>query len=152
DYDLDTTYPFARAQDDVNRAGDHPLAGRGPGQPSWFSATGGGKDEVQGMSTDDFPVENVNWEEATAFLKKLAALEKEREAGREYRLPTEAEWEYACRGGPCSSTPFHHGKSLSSTQANCHGNHPYGGAEKGPDLGRTCKVGTYKPNAFGLHD
>jgi formylglycine-generating enzyme required for sulfatase activity len=67
-----------------------------------------------------------------------------------YRLPTEAEWEYACRAG--TTTPFHFGKSLSSRQANFDGNHPYGGAEKGPYLARTCKVGSYKPNKFGLYD
>jgi formylglycine-generating enzyme required for sulfatase activity len=120
--------------------------------PSWFCATGSGKDEVRGMNTDDFPVEMVSWEDATAFLKKLAALEKERGARREYRLPTEAEWEYSCRGGACSTTPFHYGNSLSSTQANFDGNYPYGGGDEGPYLHRTCKVGWYQPNAFGLWD
>jgi formylglycine-generating enzyme required for sulfatase activity len=59
--------------------------------PSHFNATGGGKDKVRGMNTDDFPVECVNWEDVKHFLKRLSALKKEREAGREYRLPTEAE-------------------------------------------------------------
>jgi uncharacterized protein (TIGR02996 family) len=120
--------------------------------PSYFSAMGKGKDYVAGLNTDDFPVEEVSWADVMGFLKKLAALKKEREEGREYHLPTEAQWEYACRGGACSSTPFHYGSSLSSTQANFCGNHPYGGASKGPHLMRTCKVGSYKPNAFGLYD
>jgi formylglycine-generating enzyme required for sulfatase activity len=120
--------------------------------PSWFCAAGGGKRKVKGMNTDDFPVERVSWEDVTAFLKKLAALKKEVEAGREYRLPTEAEWEYSCRGGACSSTPFHCGISLSSTQVNFNGDYPYGGADKGPYLGRTSKVGSFRPNAFALFD
>ncbi len=75
---------------------------------------------------------------------------KEKEAGRSYRLPTEAEWEYACRAG--TTTPFHYGKSLSSTQANFNGQYPYGGAAKGKYLQRTTTVGSYQPNAFGLYD
>jgi formylglycine-generating enzyme required for sulfatase activity len=120
--------------------------------PSYFSATGGGKDKVKGMNTADFPVEQVSWEEARVFLQRLSALETERRAGRSYRLPTEAEWEYACRGGGCSSTPFHFGSSLSSTQANFDGRYPYGGGASGPYLERTCAVGSYRPNAFGLYD
>jgi formylglycine-generating enzyme required for sulfatase activity len=120
--------------------------------PSYCCATGGGKDSVRGMNTDDFPVEQVSWEDAQSFLDALAALKKEREAGRKYRLPTEAEWEYSCRGGASSYQIFHFGNSLSSTQANFDGRYPYGGAAAGPYLGRTCKVGSYKPNAFGLYD
>jgi formylglycine-generating enzyme required for sulfatase activity len=119
--------------------------------PSWFSAGGGGKDKVKDLDTDDFPVERVSWEDAKKFCEKLSQFEKERRAKRTYRLPTEAEWEYSCRGGP-SSNPFHFGKSLASTQANFYGHHPYGGAKKGPYLERTCKVGSYDPNKFGLYD
>jgi formylglycine-generating enzyme len=66
-------------------------------------------------------------------------------------LPTEAEWEYACRGG-APSKPFHFGDSLSSKQANFDGNWPSGGADKGRFLARPCDVGSYPPNAFGLYD
>ncbi len=119
--------------------------------PSYFSPEGEGKDDVKGLDTGHFPVEQVSWHEAVDFCKKVSALVAEKKAGRTYRLPTEAQWEYACRGG-ASSTPFYFGKSLSSTQANFNGDHPYGGAGKGPYLRRTCKVGLYKPNTFGLHD
>src|SRR5262249_28078986 len=85
--------------------------------------------------TPDHPVEQVRWADAVEFCKKLSALPAEKAAGRVYRLPTEAEWEYACRAG--TTTPFHGGKALSSAQANCDGNHPYGGADRGPFLQRT---------------
>jgi uncharacterized protein (TIGR02996 family) len=120
--------------------------------PSYFSATGEGKEQVKGLDTSDFTVEQVSWEEAQAFLENLAARPEEKEKGWHYRLPSEAEWEYACRGGASSSTPFCFGKFLSSTQANFNGDQPYGGAEKGPYLGRPCAVGSYRPNVFGLYD
>ncbi len=118
--------------------------------PSYFSPKGDGKDEVEDMDTSHFPVEMVSWEDAIAFCKKLSELPEEKKAGRVYRLPTEAEWEYACRAG--TKTVFHYGDSLSSKQANFDGNDPYGGADKGPNLNRTAKVGSYAPNAFGLYD
>jgi formylglycine-generating enzyme required for sulfatase activity len=119
--------------------------------PSWFCGSGGGKDRVRGMRTDDFPVESVNWEDVAVFLEKLSALKEEREAGREYRLPTEAEWEYTCRGGlpPISISC---GDSLSSAEGNFDGRYPYGRGEAGPYLERPCKVCSYRPNGFGLYD
>jgi formylglycine-generating enzyme required for sulfatase activity len=98
----------------------------------------------------DFPAENLRWSEAVEFCQKLTALPEEKKARRTYRLPTEAEWEYACRAG--TTTPFHFGKSLSSKQANFNGGFPYGDAAKGPYLKRTAKVGSYEPNAWGLYD
>jgi uncharacterized protein (TIGR02996 family) len=118
-------------------------------KPSYFRPGGGGKDEVQGLDTADFPVECVSWEDAAAFCKKLSEKAEEK---RLHLLPSEAQWEYACRGGAPASTPFHYGASLSSTQANFDGNYPYGGAAKGPYLQRTSKVGSYKANAWGLYD
>ena len=99
----------------------------------------------------DLPVEQVSWDEADAFAKGLTEKAKD---GLVYRLPTEAEWEYSCRGGRPSSQPFGigDGTSLSSREANFNGNYPYGGAEKGPDLEKTTPVGMYKPNALGLYD
>jgi formylglycine-generating enzyme required for sulfatase activity len=114
--------------------------------------------EVMGInpsyySGDDLPVGRVSWDDAMAFCKKLSELPEEKQKKRGYTLPTEAQWEYACRGGPLSTEdPFHYGKLLSSTQANFDGNYPYGGAAKGEYKARTVKVGSYKPNALGLYD
>src|SRR5580704_16116031 len=112
--------------------------------PSKFSRDGKGKDKVKDIPDEDlkqFPVESVSWNDAQEFIKKL----NQREAGRGYvyRLPTEAEWEYACRGGATSeeecSYHFYLDKptnDLSSKQANFNGDYPVGQAHKGPNLGR----------------
>jgi formylglycine-generating enzyme required for sulfatase activity len=101
---------------------------------------------------DDFPVGNVNFAEAEAFCRRLTELGRrsgDLPPGWEFRLPTEAQWEYACRAGTTTATAF--GDRLSSKQANFKGD-PYNGAEPGPSLGRAAKVGSYPPNAWGLHD
>jgi uncharacterized protein (TIGR02996 family) len=122
------------------------------GNPSFFCATGEGGDRVAGQDTSAFPVEQVSWDDALAFVKRLSALPAEKKSGRKYRLPSEAEWEYACRGGSASSSAFAFSNRLSSTQANFNGRYPYGGAEEGPSLERSCTVGLYAPNAFGVYD
>jgi uncharacterized protein (TIGR02996 family) len=93
---------------------------------------------------DDEPVLCLTWNDAVAFCSWLSQKE-----ARVYRLPAEAEWEYACRAG--TATPFHFGPGLGSTQANFNGNYPCGAAV-GPYLGRACAVGSYPCNAFGLFD
>jgi formylglycine-generating enzyme required for sulfatase activity len=128
--------------------------------PSSFSRHGGRKDDVKDIKGEDlkqFPVEQVSWGDAQEFIKKLN--EKERGRGYVYRLPTEAEWEYACRGGATSeeecSYHFYFHKpmnDLSSKRANFNGNAPFGKADKGPYLGRPTKVGSYAPNKLGLYD
>jgi len=102
---------------------------------------------------NDFPVYNVNYAEAEAFCKKLTTQwhsSGEFPAMWAARLPSEAQWEYACRAGTKTATAF--GNQLSSTQANFKGDFPYNGAEKGPTLGRVARVGSYPPNAWGIHD
>ncbi len=111
------------------------------------------QEKLKGLDTSRFPVEQVSWDDITEFCKKLT--EQERKVGRlpedwEYRLPTEAQWEYACRAGTTTATAF--GDKLSSKQANFDGRQPYKDAEEGPFLDRTTTVGSYKPNAWGLYD
>jgi formylglycine-generating enzyme required for sulfatase activity len=128
--------------------------------PSCFSRDGRCKDDIKDIKDEDlkqFPVEWVSWEDAQEFIKKLNAKEKGR--GYLYRLPSEAEWEYACRGGATSeeecSYHFYFDKptnDLSSKQANFSGEFPFGKGEKGPFLGRPAKVGSYAPNKLGLYD
>ncbi len=101
---------------------------------------------------DDFPVGNVNFAETEAFCQKLTEIGHR--AGDlpmdwEFRLPTEAQWEYACRAGTTTATAF--GDKLSSKQANFK-EKPYNGAEAGPSLNRAARVGSYPANAWGLHD
>jgi formylglycine-generating enzyme required for sulfatase activity len=128
--------------------------------PSWFSRKGNSRDAVLDISDEElklFPVESVSWDDAQEFIKKLN--EKERGRGYVYRLPTEAEWEYACRGGATSeeegSYHFYFDKptnDLSSEQANFNGNFPFGKAPKGKYLLRPTRVGAYPSNKLGLCD
>jgi len=118
--------------------------------PSMFSQTGRGRDKVSGQDTSRFPVEQVSWEEAVEFCRKLSASSSEQSSGRVYRLPTEAEWEYSCRAG--TTTPFHFGSELNGRDANCNGNSPYGTPTKGRCLNRPTTLGSYGANSFGLYD
>jgi formylglycine-generating enzyme required for sulfatase activity len=98
----------------------------------------------------DHPVERITWLQAIEYCLRLSDLPAEKEAGRIYALPTEAEWEYCCRAG--TATPFSFGVKLSARQANFDGNFPYGDGAKGRALGRTTKVECYPANNFGLCD
>jgi formylglycine-generating enzyme required for sulfatase activity len=117
--------------------------------PSYFAPTGKGWVLVGDQDTRNFPVDSVSWKDAVAFCRALSERPEEQAAGRKYDLPTEAEWEYACRAG--TTSPFHFGAQLNGVQANCDGTNPYG-ADKGPYLERTCAVGSYPPNGWGLYD
>ena len=95
---------------------------------------------------DLLPVERVGYPQAVEFTRRLNA----RNDGYTYRLPSEAEWEYACRAG--TTTDFAYGPSLSSAQANFDGAQPFGDAPAGESPGETTPVGSYTPNAWGLYD
>jgi formylglycine-generating enzyme required for sulfatase activity len=117
------------------------VSGKFPGE---LTAAGG--------EGDDLPVYNVNYAEAETFclqLTKLGRQSGDLPAGWEFRLPTEAQREYACRAGTKTATAF--GDQLSSKQSNFQGK-PYNGAEKAPSLNRAAKVGSYPANPWGLHD
>jgi uncharacterized protein (TIGR02996 family) len=107
--------------------------------------------EVQlGPARADHPICDLIWEEAQEVCLQLSELPAEQAAGRRYRLPTEAEWEYACRAGTC--TPFYFGETLSVEEANFKSTEPYGPVPPTAGVGGTTRVGSYPPNAFGLYD
>jgi uncharacterized protein (TIGR02996 family) len=128
--------------------------------PSWFSRGGTGAGKVRRISDADlkqFPVECVSWDNVQEFLERLNAREKEN--GFLYRLPAEAEWEYACRGGAtcpedCAFDFYvlQPNNTLSSDQANFHDSYTVGSAPRGKYLGRTSKVGSYASNRLGIYD
>jgi formylglycine-generating enzyme required for sulfatase activity len=119
--------------------------------PSHFSPTGAGKDAVKDIPEAElkrFPVEMVSWDDAQVFLRLLN--QRDRHEGWVYRMPTEVEWEYACRGGPMADRPdgafdYYFDRPMAQLQPK-QANHIE------PGLNRTCKVGSYPPNKLGLCD
>ena len=95
--------------------------------------------------SDQRPVENVSWHDAMEFCNRLR-----QRTGRHYTLPSEAQWEYACRAG--STTPFHFGATITPALANYNGTVSYADGPKGEDRNQTIAVGTLPANAWGLHD
>ena len=94
---------------------------------------------------DERPVERVSWWDAVEFCQRLCRLTK-----RQYRLPSEAEWEYACRAG--TTTPFHFGETITPELANYRGSVAYGEGPTGKYRRETTPVGTFPANVFGLCD
>ncbi|WP_445252075.1 MULTISPECIES: SUMF1/EgtB/PvdO family nonheme iron enzyme [unclassified Microcoleus] len=111
-------------------------------QAQWETVMGNNPSNFKGAKR---PVENVNWDQAVEFCQKLSE-----KTGKTYRLPAEAEWEYACRAG--TTTPFYFGDTITPDLVNYDGNHPYGGAPKGLYRQQTTDVGSFPPNSFGLYD
>ncbi|MBI2804653.1 MAG: formylglycine-generating enzyme family protein [Planctomycetes bacterium] len=93
----------------------------------------------------NLPVETVSWDDCQQFIKKLREKDK-----KPYRLPTEAEWEHACRAG--TRTPFYFGKTISTGQANYDGDFAYANGAKGLSRKKTTPVGSFPANAWGLYD
>ena len=91
------------------------------------------------------PVEQVSWNNAVDFCQKLS-----QKTGKNYKLPSEAQWEYACRAG--TTTPFYFGESITPDLVNYKGEYAYAAAPKGKYRKQTTDVGTFPPNAFGLYD
>jgi formylglycine-generating enzyme required for sulfatase activity len=91
------------------------------------------------------PVVNVSWDEAMEFCRRLS-----QRTGRHYTLPSEAQWEYACRAG--TNTPFHFGATLTTELANYNGKYTYGDGQKGAFREQTIDVASFPANAWGLHD
>ena len=111
-------------------------------QRQWECVTGGNPSSFKDA---DHPVETVSWDDCQEFIQKINA------AGRmKVTLPTEAQWEYACRAG--TTTPFNFGSTLNGDKANCDANYPYGMKVGGQNRLCTMPVGSYSPNAWGLCD
>jgi eukaryotic-like serine/threonine-protein kinase len=91
------------------------------------------------------PVENVSWNNAVEFCQKIS-----QKTGKIYRLPSEAEWEYACRAG--TTTPFYFGETITTDLVNYNDDYTYASASKGKYREETTPVGVFPPNAFGLYD
>jgi formylglycine-generating enzyme required for sulfatase activity len=99
-----------------------------------------------GFEQDDrHPVVGVSWNDAVAYCRWLSD-----ETGKPYRLPSDAEWEYAARAG--TETRFHFGATISTAQANYNGNYPHGSGAKGEYRGRTVAAGSLPANPWGLHE
>jgi formylglycine-generating enzyme required for sulfatase activity len=111
-------------------------------QKQWVVVGGDNPSRFKG---EERPVERVSWKDCQEWLEKLTG----QFGDLVPRLPTEAEWEYACRGG--TTTRYAFGNSLGSHQANFDGNYP-DGANKGPNLQETSPVGQYEANPWGLYD
>jgi formylglycine-generating enzyme required for sulfatase activity len=118
------------------------------GEGSAFHLSTGSDDHYtsfgEALTGAGYPVVGVSWEDAVAYCRWLSE-----KRGGIYRLPTEAEWEYACRAG--TSTPFSTGVNLTTEEANYNGEYPFPHFPTGANRGRTVPVGTFQPNAFGLY-
>lgn len=131
-HEVEITRPFYMGKYEVTQGEWQQIMGD---NPSHFKALG-----------DRFPVENINWHEAQIFIQRLNALNPQ----YRFALPTEAQWEYACRAG--TSTPFNTGENLSTADANYDGRYPYREFPQGRYRDQPTVVGSFPANDWGLHD
>jgi len=110
-------------------------------QKQWQAVMGNNPANFKG---ENLPVEKVYWHNAMEFCEKVS-----QKIRKKLRLPTEAEWEYACRAG--TNTPFHCGETIMTDLLNYNGNHPYGEAPKGQYRQKTVDVDCFYPNQWGLY-
>ncbi len=136
--------PFWMGRTEVTQGQWKAMMGTTPAQQK---AKGNSYGEVNGLGAEH-PMYFVSAEDADAFVAKLNS--QVSVAGWRWALPTDAQWEYACRAG--TESVFSFGDVLNGKQANCDGNYPYGTTTKGPYLQKTCEVGSYVANAWGLCD
>jgi formylglycine-generating enzyme required for sulfatase activity len=164
------TKPFYLGVTEVTQSEFQRVLGR---NPSYFQNSEAEAEKATGPDTSRNPVDNVTWYDALEFCNKLSEDEGRRpyyrisdikrdgdvrivdatvgiEGGSGYQLPTEAQWEYACRAG--TTTPFNFGSANNGIECNCNGNKPYQIEQHGRAHGATIAVGSHPPNAFGLHD
>jgi formylglycine-generating enzyme required for sulfatase activity len=160
--DADVQEVYAQAQRDVGTAAKlewftreqprHRATLRSPFYLGRYEVTQAQWQTVMGSNPSQFrgcelcPVEQISWNDAQEFIRKLNAMND----GFTYSLPSEAQWEYACRAG--KTTEFSFGSSISSAQANFDGQYPFGGGAKGVSRKKTMPVGSFPPNAWGLYD
>ncbi len=97
----------------------------------------------------DLPIECISWDEATEFCSRLSQHTQKQNPNKTYRLPSEAQWEYACRAG--TTTPFHFGETITTELANYNGNYTYGNSSKDKYRQITTQAALFPPNAFGLY-
>ena len=114
-----------------------------PSTSGWMAKLGWGR--TGGWERGRRPVIKVSWRDAREYVDWLAE-----HTGKPYRLPSEAEWEYAARAG--TRTPFYFGETISTDVANYRGTHVYGNGRVGVFRGRTIDVGSFAPNRFGIYD
>jgi formylglycine-generating enzyme required for sulfatase activity len=128
------------------------LMGRYPVTQAQWLVVAGYPQETQELTPDpshfkgdNHPVENVSWDDAQEFCNRLSV-----KTGKTYCLPSEAQWEYACRAG--TTTPFHYGEIITSELVNYDGNRTYNDSPKGEYRESTSEVGQFPANEWGLHD
>jgi len=105
----------------------------------------GASGEVRSQAEENHPVLHVSWDDAVAYCAWMTE-----QTGKKFRLPTEAEWEYACRAG--TTTPFNTGENITTAQANYDGNYPYRNNPKGLYRENTVAVDSFAPNGWGLYN